>query len=132
MDSIAFIALSGMTAAATRLQVSAANVANMNDTAPLPGSGVAGPKPYVPTRVSTVSLGANGVQAQLSAVQPASTPAYAPSSPFADANGMAATPNVDIASETVDQMQALQQYRASVIVLKAQDQMQQSALDIFR
>jgi flagellar basal-body rod protein FlgC len=132
MDSASAIALSGMTAASTRLQVSASNVANADDAAPLPGSGVAGPAPFVPTRVSTVSLGANGVQAQLSAAQPGSTPSYAPSSPYADAKGRVATPNVDPVNEMVGQIQALQQFRASVAVFEADDKMKQSALDIFR
>ncbi len=132
MDSASAIALSGMTAASTQLQVSASNLVNANDSAPLPGSGVAGPAPFVPTRVSTVSLGANGVQAQLSAAQPGTTPTYSPASPYADAAGMVAQPNVDPAVEMVDQAQALQQYRASVAVFKADDQMKQSALDLFR
>src|SRR6516225_10185955 len=105
MDSVAAIALTGLTTASTRAQVSASNLANMDDAAPLPGSGVAGPAPFVPTRVETVSLGQNGVQAQLSAAQPGSAPAYRPDSPFADANSMVAEPDVDPASELVGQMQ---------------------------
>lgn len=132
MDSASAIALSGMTAASTRLAVSASNLANAGDSAPLPGSGVAGPAPFAPTRVSTVSLGANGVQAQLTAVQPGATPSYDPSNPYADANGMVSTPTVDPLSEAVGQMQALQQYRASVAIFEADDKMQKSALDLFR
>ena len=131
MGLISSLALSSLNAASVRLQVSASNLANAGDSAPLPGSGVAGPAPYVPIRVSTISLGDNGVQAQLSAVQPASTPTYDPSSPYSDAGGMTASPNVDPAAEMVQTMMAMQQYRASAALLKVNDQMQQSALDLY-
>ena len=70
MDAISAIGLSGLNAASVRVQVSASNLANTDDAAPLPGSGVAGPAPFVPMRVQTVSLGQGGVQAQLSAARP--------------------------------------------------------------
>ena len=130
MDSVAAIALTGLNTASTRVQVSASNLANMGDAAPLPGSGVAGPAPFVPTRVQTVSLGAGGVQAQLSAAQPGTTPAYSPDSPYADAHGMVAEPDVDPATELVGQMQALQQYRASAALIAVDDRMQKAALDL--
>lgn len=128
MDPTDAISMTGLTAAQTQLQVSASNLANMEDTAPLPGSGVAGPAPFVPTRVATVSLGAGGVQAQLSAADPASSSAYAPDSPFANGQGMVAMPNVDPLSEMVGRMQALQQYRASAAMIEANDRLQRSAL----
>jgi flagellar basal-body rod protein FlgC len=130
MDAISAIGLTGLNTASTRVQVSASNLANMDDAAPLPGSGVAGPAPFVPTRVETVSLGQNGVQAQLSAAQPGSSPAYDPDSPYADANGMVAQPDVDPAVELVNQMQAMQQYKASAALIRVDDQMQKSALDM--
>lgn len=130
MDSTDAISMTGLAAAQTQLQVSASNLANMDDAAPLPGSGVAGPAPYVPTRVETVSLGANGVQAQLAAAQPSSTPTYEPDSPYADGQGMVATPNVDPAVETVTQMQALQLYQANLAMLQASNQMQKTALNM--
>ena len=132
MGFISTLALSSLNAASVRMQVSASNLANAGDSAPLPGSGVAGPAPFVPTRVSTVSLGDNGVQAQLSASQPAPPPTYDPSSPYANSNGMTASSDVDPSSQMIEQMQALQQYRASADLLKVNDQMQQKALDVFR
>jgi flagellar basal-body rod protein FlgC len=130
MDVTAAIALSGLTTASTRVQVSASNLANMDDAAPLPGSGVAGPTPFAPTRVETVSLGQNGVQAQLAAAQPGSAPAYRPDSPYADANGMVAEPDVDPATELVQQMQALQQYRVSAALIRVDDEMQKTTLNL--
>jgi len=130
MSSIASIALSGMTAASMRLQASASNLANMDDEAPLPASGVAGPQPYAPVRVSTISLGDNGVQAQLSANPSASSAAPDPASPYANASGMVAMPDVDVGAEMAQQAQALQQYKSSAALLKVQDRMQQTALDM--
>jgi flagellar basal-body rod protein FlgC len=130
MSSVSAIALSGLNAATLRVQSSASNMANMDDTAPLPGSGVAGPAPYAPTRVSTVSLGANGVQAQLSQAPTTGATAYAPSSPYSDKSGLVATSGVDPATEVVDQAQALVQFKASVALLKVDDEMQKTTLNI--
>jgi flagellar basal-body rod protein FlgC len=130
MDPVAAIALTGLNTAATRVQVSASNLANMDDAAPLPGSGVAGPAPFLPTRVETISLGAGGVQAQLSAAQPGTVPAYQPDSPYADRDGMVAEPDVDPASERVGQIQALQQYRASAALIAIDERMQKATLDL--
>jgi flagellar basal-body rod protein FlgC len=132
MDATTAIAVSGLNTASKRVEVSASNLANMDDTAPLPGSGISGPAPFVPTRVSTVSLGAGGVQAQLSAANPASVPGYQPDSPYADANGMVATPEVDPVNEMVGQMQALQQYRASAALIETDDKLQKTTLDLLR
>ncbi len=131
MSAIASIALSGLLAATTRVQASAANIANMGDVAPLPASGVAGPKPYAPVRATTISLGDNGVQAQLSATPSAgSSAAPDPDSPYADASGMVATPNIDVGAEMAQQMEGLQQYKMSAALLKIQDRMQQTTLDM--
>ncbi len=132
MDVTTAIAVSGLNTASKRLEVSASNLANMDDSAPLPGSGIAGPAPFTPTRVSTVSLGAGGVQAQLSAANPASTPAYQPDSPYADSSGMVAQPDVDPVNELVGQMQAMQQYRASAALIEADDKLQKTTLDLLR
>jgi flagellar basal-body rod protein FlgC len=132
MDSVSAIALSGMTAASLRVQSSASNLANMDDEAPLPGSGVAGPKPYAPTHVSTISLGAGGVQAQLQATSPGYAAAPDPGSAYANSAGMVAIPQVDVAAEMVDQAMALAQFRAAVVTLNTEDKMRKSALDILR
>jgi flagellar basal-body rod protein FlgC len=130
MDAVSAIALTGLNTASTRLQVSASNLVNMDDSAPMPGSGVPGPAPFVPTRVETISLGANGVQAQLSAAQPGTVPAYQPDSPYADGQGMVAAPDVDLAGELVEQMLAMQQYRASAALIAVDDRMQKATLDL--
>ena len=129
-SQIAAIGLSGMAAAQTRLQSSASNLANMQDQAPLPRSGVAGPAPYVPTQVVTVSLSGGGVAAQSKPVAPAYSAGYAPGSPYADGKGMVATPNVDLASNLVDQAMSMVQFRASLAAVQAADDMEKTVLNI--
>lgn len=124
------IALSGLSAAAAQLQASASNVANMDDRAPLPGSGVAGPKPYAPASARMIDIGASGVQAQIAASGAGDSPSYAPDSAYADASGMVAVPNVDLGAEAAVQAQALQQYRLSAALLKTHARMEQAALDM--
>ena len=101
MDVTAAIAVSGLTTASTRLKVSASNVANMDDS---------GPQPFVPTRVAMVSLPSGGVRAQLSAAPPGA--------------------GVDLAGELVDQMMAMQQYKASAALIAADDRLQKSTMDL--
>ena len=130
MSSISSIALSGMTAAQVSLQASASNLANMDDAAPLPGSGVAGPKPYAPIGVSQINVGSSGVQAQLSANPSGDSPAYDPSNPYADGSGMVSTPDIDVGAEVAGRQQALQQYRFSAAMLDVQKRMDQTTLDM--
>ena len=101
MDAISAIGLSGLTTASTRLQVSASNLANMDDTAS---------PAFVPTKAATVSLPQGGVQAQLSPAQTGT--------------------EVDPASEAVDQVSALQQYRASAALVAVDEKMKKSAIDL--
>lgn len=101
MDVTAAIAVSGLTTASKRLQVSASNVANMDDS---------GPQPFVPTRVATVSLPSGGVRAQLSPAAPGT--------------------GVDLIGEMVDQIEAMQQYKASAALISADDRLQKSTIDM--
>ena len=105
MDATAAIALSSLNTAATRIQGSAQRLAGADFAAPTPdpaaGPPAAGPLP-------TVNLGQGGVQAQLAA----------------------AGSDVDPAREAVEQMQAVQQYRASVALLAVDDRLQKTTLDL--
>ena len=95
MSIAASIALSGMTAASRRLEASARNVANVRSAGPLPSAGAgatAGYAAYVPVRVDQVES-AGGTYANVSSVSPAHVPAYDPTAPYADQNGMVAMPN---------------------------------------
>ena len=134
MSSILAIAASGAIAAATRLQVSAENVANANSDGPLPTASAAVQsqyaQAYAPQQVDQVTLSGGGTQAIVDNVQPAYTAAYAPAAPYADGNGEVAQPNVDYANEAVTQMTAAASYAMNVQVMRVYAQMMQTLLDV--
>ena len=72
MSIASTIAVSGMAAAALRLQVSGGNIANAMSSGPLPGSTAAGsfPGPYVAQRVDQVDVVGGGTATTVSAAVP--------------------------------------------------------------
>lgn len=121
-----------MAAASLRLQVSANNVANAASSGPLPNSpnSTSVPGPYVPERVDQVARAAGGTNVTVSAVSPGSVPMFDPSAPYADGHGMVASPNVDLASEIVQQLMARVSFAANAQVIGADSKMTASPLDI--
>jgi flagellar basal-body rod protein FlgC len=132
MSSVSSIALSGLSAASLRLQVSAGNVANALSSGPLPGSAASGsyPAAYTPQRVDQVALANGGTSARVSSVSPAFVPTYDPSAPYADSHGLVAQPNVDLASEIVQQLTAQISFAANAQLVKADHKMTASLLDV--
>ncbi len=134
--SVLSISLSGMDAAVAKLNVSASNVANSRSSGALadaPRSTTAAPTPYQPLQLVQFSIaGSQGggvattVQAQPNAVETA----YDPSASYADAQGLVASPNIDPAVEMVNQMQALQQFKANLKVFQAGEEMMTAALNL--
>jgi flagellar basal-body rod protein FlgC len=133
MSSISTIALSGMNAAARRLDVSASNVANVMTTGALPaadGTVPAGaPQAYAPLQVVQTASADGGTQTTVTTVQPPSVATSDPQAPFANQDGLVAAPNVDISKEMVDQMIASYTFAANAKVMKAADRMTQTLLD---
>src|SRR5437016_12551670 len=76
MSSVLSIAISGMQAAATRLEISARNVANVRSAGALPDAqgnfSADAPRAYTPQRVDQVDLSGGGTQAIVSNVAPSS------------------------------------------------------------
>ncbi len=134
MSSISTIALSGMNAAARRLEVSASNVANVLDTGALPnadGTVPAGaPQAYAPLELVQTASAGGGTQTALTTVTPATTAVSDPQAPFANANGLVAAPNVDLAQEMIGQMIASYSFAANAKVMTANDRMAKTLLDI--
>jgi flagellar basal-body rod protein FlgC len=129
MDGALGIAVSGMDASATWLDTTASNVANMNDTSALP----AGNAPYAGYQPVTVAMSAaasGGVTAEVEPEMPAYSPGYDPSAPLANAQGMVAVPNVDLATAAVDQITALQSYKANADVFRTAEEMTKVTLDM--
>jgi flagellar basal-body rod protein FlgC len=132
MSSIFSIALSGLNAASQRLQVSASNVANLDSTGALPDpkTGATGtPAPYQPLQVSQQSLVSGGTVATVTPSTPAFTAQYSPDSPYADKNGLVGAPNVDLATEAVNQITAINAYRANLRVIQVADDLDRETIN---
>jgi len=134
MSSVLSIAISGMQAATTRLEVSARNVANARSAGTLPDAqgnySADAPRAYIPQRVDQVDLSGGGTQAVVSNVTPSYVPAYDPGAPYANADGQVAAPNVDLTEEAIQQLVARYTFAANARVVTAYDQMVKSLLDI--
>lgn len=130
--SILSIAASGLAAASRRLEVSASNVANQLDSGPLPGSPNAGnyPATYVPKRLDQVAVAGGGTATTVSDVTPSYVTSYDPSAPYADQNGLVATPNVNLANEIVQQITARNDFAANAKVIQVESEMLKTLLDI--
>lgn len=134
-DAIA-IAVSGLQASSMWIDAVASNIANARDTAPVP---VSPPPPegapsqqtiYQPVSVAQSPLPGGGVDAHFSPVLPSYSVTYDPSSPFANAQGMVAMPNVDIAEQMVNALEAVASYKANIAVIKTADKMAQDTLNL--
>jgi flagellar basal-body rod protein FlgC len=130
--SISSIALSGMMAAGTRLQVAANNIANASSSGPVPGSSNAAdyPAAYSAQRVDQVDIQDSGTRAIVRNASLGTTSTYDPSAPYADSNGMVASPNVDIAGEAVQLLAARISLAMNAQVMRTQSQMMRSLLDV--
>jgi flagellar basal-body rod protein FlgC len=123
-------AISGLTAASTRLSATASNIANSRDTAPLsPQPGAV--QPYQPITVTQTATPDGGTTASEQPITPASTASYDPSSPFANNDGEVASPNVDLSQQAVDLNSTALSYDANLKVIQTASQMQGYLLNIF-
>jgi len=132
MSIASTIAVSGLNVASLRLQVAANNIVNAWSNGPLPGA----PNPenfptaYTPLRVNQTDVAGGGTSATVTAVSPATIPSYDPTAPFADSNGMVASPNVDLANEVVQLLIARYTYAANTQVILADAHMSAALLNI--
>lgn len=114
------IALSGLGASLKRLGAAASNIANFQSSGSLEPGGKA---PYqARTVVQTAQITGDGqgagVSADIVSKKEPFVPVYAPDSLDANAQGMVAMPNVDLAEEIVGLKMAALTYRANVKVLE--------------
>jgi flagellar basal-body rod protein FlgC len=134
MDAMT-IAASGMQAASQALTTIASNIANANTSGPVPATPSNQPVPqttgsiYQPITPVQVTAPGGGVTASSQASLPSYTLAYDPQAPYANLQGMVATPNVDIATQAVDQVEATNSFRANLAVYRTASQMYKSLLD---
>jgi flagellar basal-body rod protein FlgC len=134
MSSILSIAASGLAAAVQRLQVSANNVANAESDGPTTPASTAVQAEYQPAyvaqQVNQVATPDGGTSAVVSNAQPGTVTAYDPTAPYADPNGNVSAPNVDIATELIQQALASYAFAANAAVINAQQQTTQALLNI--
>jgi flagellar basal-body rod protein FlgC len=132
--SILSIASSGLAAASRRLEVSASNIANAQSNGPLPtatGPAAAShPPAYVPQRVDQVEVAGGGTAAIVQPVSPSFVAAFDPSASYADPNGLVATPNVNLANEFIQQITARYSFALNAAVIRTDEKMFKSLLDI--
>ena len=122
------ISLSGLMSARAQLMASAANVANYQSQGSLDGV----PKPYRPiviiqTPATPPDMGVTLTYARSSAPPPE---VYEPDSPLADRQGMVAGSGVDLPQEAVNQVLALESFRANLAVLRTAQQMDRALLNL--
>jgi flagellar basal-body rod protein FlgC len=108
MGSISTIALSGMNAAARRIEVSASNVANAASTGALANADGTLPagaaQAYAPLDVVQTASADGGTQTTVTTASPSTTAISDPQAAFANANGLVAAPNVDLSQEMIGQL----------------------------
>ncbi|MGE4351219.1 MAG: flagellar basal body rod protein FlgC [Bdellovibrionales bacterium] len=133
MSNVFSIAVSGMNAAAVKVKNAATNIANVSSTGKLPTEGSEKATSYQPTDVISVSASIGdhnfGVTTQTINREPAYSVAYDPSSPDANAKGLIAEPNVDLASEIIDMKLAEISYQASAKVIATEKKNQETLID---
>ena len=123
------IALSGLTASVKRVEASASNIANVSTTGAL--NPADGPAPYTPLTTTQKSVDGGGVRAEIVTTEPAFTPAFSPNSPFANADGLIAAPNIDLATEAVNLKLAELTYKANLQTIRTAEEMSDELLSTF-
>ena len=76
------------------------------------------------------SQATGGTQAVVVPRNPATQTAFAPESPLANGNGLAAAPNVDLGEELVNQISARAAFEANAAVIREVDEQTDDLLDI--
>lgn len=122
-------ALTGLFAATKRVEASASNIANASSAGSLdPGAPI---QPYQALTTVQTSTESGGTSATNIPKNPGFVNAYAPDSPFANADGEVGAPNVDLAEEAVNLKLAEIAYKANISVMKTAGEMSDELLNTF-
>lgn len=136
MSSIFNIALTGLNDAAQRIANTSSNIVNASSTAPLPKNSGDPYTGFTPQDVVTLSdsVGNNnlGVHTTTKPRDPAYVTIYDPNSKLANAQGLVAAPNVDIATELVTANVGSINYSANAALIKIVNKTEKSLLDVLR
>lgn len=125
------IALSGLRAQTTRLAATASNIANASTGGTVPSADPSAPAStlYTPVTVEFSAQAGGGVSAQVRPDPNAYSVIYDPSSVHANADGLVAVPDVDLAEQLVNLIETKAAYKANVSVIKTQDEILGDLLD---
>jgi flagellar basal-body rod protein FlgC len=131
------IAYTGLQASVARLNVSAQNVANVNTTGETAKAVTAAAavgrtenSAYRPVALYQAAAAGGGVTAKPVPQVPGTISRYDPDSEDADDEGMVEAPDIDEAAEAGEQVKALSAYRANLSVIRTDDRMQGTLLDM--
>ena len=132
MSIASIIAVSGMNAAALRLQVSASNIANAQSDGPLPDAENAAnyPAAYNALRIEQSANADGSTRANLARMSPGIVAAFDPAAPYANAQGLVAAPNAALWNELIQQLFARTGFAANAKMAHADAQMTKSLIDI--
>lgn len=129
MTFVLGVASTALAAQSKRLEVSAANVANLHSRGVQPGS-PAQPGDYVPHVVALSAIAGGGVQARSIPVTAPSYLAVEPGAPGAGTDGVVARPNVSLEREVVTQIAALHAFKAALAVVETENERLGALLDL--
>ena len=124
-------ALSGLKAQQVRLSATASNIANAQ-TAGSPPSATAASTVYRPLSVSLTAQEAGGVTATVVERPNGYSLVSDPQSPYADAAGNVAVPNVDYAEEAVATIETRTAFKANLAVLRVQEELNDELLNTIK
>lgn len=113
-----------------RLTASAANIANAQSNGTVPASGSVS-SAYQPVRAALSPSAGGGVQGRLVPVDPAYRLTYDPASVDANAQGLIATPNVDVTDELVEQLSAKLAFQANLKTIATANELERRSLDLW-
>lgn len=122
-------AISGLNDSVLRISNAVSNIVNASSTGRLPENTGDQPTSFLPQDVITTSNDVGGVTSSLKPRDPAYVTAPDPKSPSANAEGLVAAPNVDIAAELMNTLVASATYRANAAVIKAVGEDNKKLLD---
>ena len=128
MTTILGSAISGMTAAAKRAEVSAQNIVNIDSVGTPGAKGENESYKAIEPVQTTDETGAPTVKVRER--DPATVNAFVPNNPLANDQGLVESPNVDLASEIINQNLALHSYKANVKMFEVWNELQKVTLDI--
>ena len=124
------VPLSGLIASSKKANVAASNIANADVIGSTDSQNAR--QAYKAQVTQDISVTGGGVKTVTLDRNPAFIPSYAPDSPFADAEGMVNSPNVNLDEELINLKLAENAYKANLASLKTGISMQntlQDALD---